>query len=136
MTENAETEGCLADSKLNQSIVEDKTMKRVFVVYGFSVLAIFNCILSTLDYFIEQMPGYNPSFWVGLGLNLFVCVAMIFVLVYGHHLYYSFKNHISILLQIPLTLSLPLTAYYLEDVHTRFVVYVLKMMILGGVNSL
>lgn len=120
----------------HKEVVEDKTMKWVFVVYGFSALAIFNCILSSLDFFIEQMPDYNPSFWVGLGLNLFVCVAMVFVLIYGHKLNYSFKNHGAILIQIPLTLSLPLSAQYFEDVKTRFLLYVFNMMILGAVNSL
>lgn len=28
----------------------------VYVLYGFSVLSIFNSILSTLDFFIEAMP--------------------------------------------------------------------------------
>jgi hypothetical protein len=32
----------------------------VYVLYGFSVLSIFNSILSTLDFFINSMPSYNP----------------------------------------------------------------------------
>ena len=117
-------------------VPESRTMYLVFVAYGFSALAIFNTILSTLDFFIAQMPGYNPSFWVGLGLNLFVSITMIFVLVYGHLLSYGFKNHVAILLQIPLTLSLPLGAYYIEVGEGRFLAYVFNMMILGAVNSL
>lgn len=82
------------------------------------------------------MPGYNPSFWVGLGLYLFVCIAMLFVMIYGHKLSYGFKNHGSILIQIPLTLLLPISAQYFEDVQTRFLLYIFNMMILGAVNSL
>jgi hypothetical protein len=106
-----------------------------YVVYGIAVLGAYNCILSSLDYFIEQMPGYNPSFWVGLGLNFMVCFAMSFVMVYGGLCSFSCRNHVMQLLQVPLTLSLPIFANFLKTPKHRFIAYVINMNVIGGVNS-
>jgi hypothetical protein len=87
----------------------------IYVLYGFSVLSIFNSILSTLDFFIESMPDYNPQFILDLGLNLFVTISALFVIVYGYLLRFEIKNNLIILLQIPFTLGLPLICNYVED---------------------
>ena len=107
----------------------------VFTVYGFSVLAIFNSILSTLDYFIERMPDYNPNFFISFGLNIFVCFLTMFIIVYGHKLQYFCKNHFACLLQIPLTLGLPILPHVISDEKTRFIAFVLDLMTLGCVNA-
>jgi len=49
-----------------------RTMFLVYVIYGFSVLGNYNTIISSLGFLIKSMPGHNPSFWVGLGLQSFV----------------------------------------------------------------
>lgn len=107
----------------------------VYTMYGFSVLAIFNSILSTLDFFMERMKNYNPSFFISFGLNMFVCLLMIFIMVYGHKLNYFCKNHAACFLQIPLTLGLPIFPQIIEDEKTRFIVFVVDLMTLGSVNA-
>ena len=107
-----------------------------YVLYGFSVLAIFNSILSTLDYFINSMPSYNPSFLLDLGLNLFVAITGLFVIVYGYILSFEVKNNMMIIMQIPFTLALPLACKLLDNETTIFVVFLLCLMLLGSVNSL
>jgi hypothetical protein len=106
------------------------------VIYGFSVLSIFNSILSTLDYFINSMPSYNPSFILDLGLNLFVAFTGLFVIVYGYVLSFEVKNNVCILMQIPLTLALPLACKFFDNENVIFVVFLICLMLLGSVNSL
>ena len=36
----------------------------IYLLYGFSTLATYNSVLSTLEYFIEEMPTRNPGFFV------------------------------------------------------------------------
>ena len=112
------------------------TMYWVYVLYGFSVLAIFNSILSTLDYFEKSMPDYSPEFVVDLGLNIFVTISAIFVIVYGHLLTFEVKNNFMILVQIPFTLALPLACKFIEDEKTMYIVFIASLMLLGIVNSL
>ena len=75
----------------------NNTVYWIYVLYGFSVLAIFNSILSTLDYFINSMPDYSPEFVVDLGLNIFVTISAVFVIVYGHLLSFEVKNNLCII---------------------------------------
>ena len=82
------------------------------------------------------MPDHNPSFFLGLGFNLLVGFIAVFVMVYGHHLSFSFKNNISILIQIPFSIALPLTSNYFQNANSRFIAFILIMMAIGAVNSL
>ena len=82
------------------------------------------------------MPDPNPSFFLGLGFNLLVGFIAVFVMVYGHHLSFSFKNNISILIQIPFSIGLPLTSNYFQNANLRFIAFILIMMAIGAVNSL
>lgn len=99
-------------------------------------MSIFNTIISALDFLILKMPGYDPSFWVGFGWNTLGIVTMIFVILYAHKCNYFCKNHLTIVLQIPLTLSIPILANYLQLTSSRFYAYVLNMMVLGCINAL
>lgn len=108
----------------------------IYVLYGFSVLAIFNSILSTLDYFKKSMPDYSPEFVVDLGLNIFVTISAIFVIVYGHLLSFEVKNNFMIIVQIPFTLALPLACKLIESEKIMFIVFIASLMLLGIVNSL
>ena len=103
----------------------------VYVIYGFSVLSNFNAILSTLDFLIKAMPGHNPAFYVGFGMQLFVCVSMIFVIVYGHLFPFYLKNNLMILIQIPILLMIPLGTKIFESSDDRFACYVTSMLLLG-----
>jgi len=108
----------------------------VYVAYGFSSLAMYNTLLSTIDFFIKQMPDHNPSFFLGLGFNLLVGFTAVFVMVYGHYLAFTFKNNISILIQIPFSIALPLSSNFLKNANSRFIAFIFIMMALGAVNSL
>lgn len=105
----------------------------VYVAYGFSSLAMYNTLLSTIDFFIKQMPDHNPSFFLGIGFNLLVVFIAVFVMVYGHHLSFTFKNNISILIQIPFSIALPFTCTYFQNTDSRFIAFIFIMMALGAV---
>lgn len=94
---------------------DDKAMYWVYVMYGFSVLSIFNAFLSCLDYFIAQMGDYNPTFYLTLGLNTFVIIMMYFGILYGKYFSFTFRNNVMILIQIPITIGVIFLCKYLPD---------------------
>ena len=61
---------------------------------------------------------------------------MAMTMIYGHHCSFFCKMHGMVVLQMPLTLALPLFAHYLGDSDTRFHVYILNMIVLGVINSI
>mmetsp|Transcript_12862 Transcript_12862/g.21759 ORF Transcript_12862/g.21759 Transcript_12862/m.21759 type:complete len:91 (-) Transcript_12862:139-411(-) len=87
----------------------------VYAFYGFASMSFFNILLSTLDYFNEAMPDYNPSFFLNLGLNIAVVILMNFVILYSHRVSFPIRNNFMILAQIPLTIAIPVACHLLND---------------------
>ena len=108
----------------------------IYVFYGFSGLGVFSTVVSSLDYLIQEMPGHSPSFFVGIALNLFVGIMQVFVIVYGHLVHFKIKNNLMILIQIPMTLLVPLGCVYFDTPDARFYCFAALMVSIGAVNSL
>ena len=88
------------DSILDARVPKDEgnIIYYIYLLYGFSLLVVFNSILSTLTYFINQMPGYSPSFVVSFGFNLLVMLMLVFIMVRGHLIAFKVKNNLMLLL--------------------------------------
>lgn len=110
-------------------------MYYVYTLYGFSALAIFNSVLSTLDFFIERMPNNDPNFVVSFSVTIFQIITLIFIMVYGHKVSYFCMNHGACLVQIPLTLGLPILTQTLAEERMRFIAFNVLLMAIGGVNA-
>lgn len=112
-----------------------KTIYWIFVVYGFSILLNYNAVISTLDFLNKAMPGHNPSFFVGMGLQLFVALTVLFVIIYGHLVKFHIKNNLMILIQIPISLMIPLSVKMSESSDVRFYIFIASALALGLFNS-
>ena len=111
-------------------------MYRVYMIYGMSAIGNYSTVISSMGYLVEKMPGHNPSFWVGLGMQFFAAFLFIFVIVYGHKLRFEVKLNFAILLQIPLVLMIPLSCKFSDSSDVRFYVYVCSQVTVGGINCL
>lgn len=108
----------------------------IYVAYGFSSLAGFNAILSTLDFLIESMPGYSPAFFVGWGTSLLTILAQALIMVYGHKLSFLVKNNVMIFFSMVLFVMMPLSCTVFDDAKSRFYSFMLIIIAFGLFNAL
>lgn len=107
----------------------------VYIVYGFSCLILFNSVLSTLQFFIDAMPDYNPSFVVSFGFNLFVLLMLVVVMFKGRNISFRVKNNLMSFISVPLAIALPLLAELIKEQSTRYVLFLVLLMLIGIFNS-
>lgn len=115
---------------------ENNVMYYIYVLYGFASLSVFNCLLSTLDFFSRVMPGHNPSFVLSFVLSVLVIFSTFFVILYAHKLDFYFKNNCCILINIPILLSVPILSNYLETSDQRFTAFNILLMVLSVISAL
>jgi heme/copper-type cytochrome/quinol oxidase subunit 4 len=92
--------------------------------------------MSTLGFFIAEMPGYNPSFFVGFLWSILLIFCVVLIIIYGHKLTWGFKNNLIIFILVPITLSLPIFIYYLDTPGARFAAYAIILLLISVLNSL
>lgn len=85
----------------------------VYLLYGISTLLVYNAVLSTIEFYQMEMPNYKPAYILSFGLNLLVVIFLSISMLRGHHLSFQVKNNLMIFLLVPVTLSIPYSAYYI-----------------------
>jgi len=115
---------------------KNNIMKAIYTFYGFSAMSMYNTILSTLDFYIARMPGYNPDFVFSFVLTVLVIFCAFFVILYSYKLNFYVKNNLVILLEIPITLGLPLLNEYVGTSKGRFISFIIVNMLISAVYSL
>ena len=110
---------------------KSKLIYYVYLAYGFGMLTLYNAVLSTLDYFNDEMPNYNPSFFFSFGYSLLIAVFLFVVTIVGHLIPYGVKNNLMLLLQIPFTLALPFCVSYFDSEGAKFYSYIGALVVTG-----
>ena len=115
---------------------DGKVIYWVYVLYGFSSLAAFNVVLSTLAFFVKKMPGYSPDFFVGFFWSVLMVFSSLLVVIYGYKLTWGFKNNVVILWLVPICLCLPIFSEYMPSSASKFGAYSVLLITISVSNSL
>ena len=107
----------------------------VYVLYGFASMSAINTIMSTLKFFFDQMPKYDPSFFFLFLWSVLAIFVIVIFIIYGYKLTWGFKNNMIIFLLIPLVLSLPILTYNLDSANDRFTAYTILLLVISILNS-
>jgi hypothetical protein len=82
-------------------------MLLISFVYGNAVMAPFNAILSTLDFFEIYMPGYAIDYIVSFAVNGVMVFAVVYCMRYSNSISNGLKINLVILITAFLIISLP-----------------------------
>jgi hypothetical protein len=107
----------------------------VYTFYGFSYLVVFNSCLSTLQFFIDKLPDYHPSFDISFGFDFFLIFALICVVAKGHLISFKVKQNLMNLLNIPLVIALPIVCQYFDNQATRYYCFLAILITIGVLNA-
>lgn len=117
------------------AITPDPAIYRVYVAYGLSCLTAFSSILSTLAFFINEMPDRNPGFFVGFGFNILQIVFLVVYLLYGRRLPFLLMHNAMIVVTIPLMIGLPVLVRFAESEEAKLRIFLVILAALGMVNA-
>lgn len=79
------------------------------------------------------MPKKEPEFYVGC-FNQLLLIFLLFVIKFGHHFSFGVKNNLSIFLQIPFIIAMPLGVNKFGD-SGKFICYISCLMAIGALSS-
>ena len=73
-------------------------MYMIYILYGISYFAIYNAILSSLSFYIKEMPDKDPDFVLGFFSNILAFISSFIVILFSHKLNYYLKNNLLIVI--------------------------------------
>jgi hypothetical protein len=85
-----------------------------FLFFGIGTLLPFNAVLTSLDFFVLKMPGYQPGFVFPFAVNVLSLAVQITVFLYLHKLSYSLRFLTFFLGSSVIMIALPIMADNLD----------------------
>ena len=79
----------------------------VCLIYGLAVMAPFNAVLSTQDFFAQRMPGYPIEFVLSFAINGVIFFVILFVIAYPERGSHGWKLNVMFGLTSMILLLIP-----------------------------
>ncbi len=113
----------------------NNTIYMISFVYGMAILAPFNAILSTLDFFNNETPNYPISFVISFAINGVMVVVVLICLAYSEVGSNSVKINLTFAITAVLLMALPLLVSWSREKFSESVCFWLTVALLAMLGA-